>query len=263
VDPARSRRPLIVPIDWSSQARQLHLRNERISYVLAVNGDGSLGHRYFGAALAGDRVPLDPGFAGFDNRVGDPIPFEYPTTGTGDYRVPALTVELADGSGVIDLAYVDHRIVAGKPGRAADDRLPATYVEADEEADTLEVTLADEPSGLRVELSYTIFAGRPVIARSATIHNGGTTRIRLTAAMSAALDLPDARWELVQLSGAWARENHVVSRELRPGRQSVGSDRGTSSAMHNPFIALRRPTTTEDAGEAYGFSLVYSGNFIA
>src|SRR6185503_16130073 len=124
----------------------------------------------------------------------DPVPFEYSTTGSGDYRVPALTVELADGSGVVDLAYVDHRIVPGKPDRAPDDRLPATYVEADQEADTLEVTLADEPSGLRVELTYTIFDGGPVIARSARIHNDGTTRIRLTAAMSATLDLPDARW---------------------------------------------------------------------
>ena len=43
----------------------------------------------------------------------------------------------------------------------------------------------------------------------------------------------------------------------------MGSDRGTSSAMHNPFIALRRATTTEADGEAIGFSLVYSGNFIA
>ena len=81
--------------------------------------------------------------------------------------------------------------------------------------------------------------------------------------MSASLDLPDARWEFVQLSGAWARENHVVERRLRPGRQSVGSDRGVSSHQHNPFVALRRATTTEEAGEVYGFSLVYSGNFLA
>ena len=119
------------------------------------------------------------------------------------------------------------------------------------------------PSGLRVELAYTIFRDRPVVARSARIHNDGTTTVRLTGAMSAAVDLPDARWEFVQLSGAWARENHVVTRRLRPGRQSVGSDRGASSHIHNPFIALRRATTTEEDGEAYGFSLVYSGNFLA
>ena len=81
--------------------------------------------------------------------------------------------------------------------------------------------------------------------------------------MSATLDLPDARWEFVQLSGTWARENHVIATSLRPGRQSVGSDRGSSSHQHNPFLALQRTTTTEDTGEVYGFSLVYSGNFLA
>ncbi len=81
--------------------------------------------------------------------------------------------------------------------------------------------------------------------------------------MSATLDLPDADWDLVTLSGAWARERHLRTARLRPGRQSVGSLRGASSLEHNPFVALHRPTTTEESGEAYGFSLVYSGNFLA
>ena len=43
----------------------------------------------------------------------------------------------------------------------------------------------------------------------------------------------------------------------------MASNRGASSHQHNPFVALARPATTEDAGEAIGFSLVYSGNFLA
>jgi alpha-galactosidase len=259
-----------MPIGWSSQTREFHLANDRISYVMRVLEDGSLGHLHFGAALDPGRTHAHleaTGFAGFQNRIGEPIAFEYPTTGGGDYRIPALSVEFADGSTVVGLVYGGHRIVPGKPGwpsgRDGGDGLPATYVEFDDEADTLQIDLRDEVSGLEVELSYSIFGELPVVARSARIRNGGNATIRLTGAMSAALDLPDARWEFVQLSGAWARENHVVTRRLRPGRQSVGSDRGASSHIHNPFIALRRATTTEEAGEVYGFSLVYSGNFIA
>src|SRR5690606_38988771 len=37
----------------------------------------------------------------------------------------------------------------------------------------------------------------------------------------------------------------------------------TSSAQQNPFLALKRPETTEHQGEVYGMSLVYSGNFLA
>ena len=33
--------------------------------------------------------------------------------------------------------------------------------------------------------------------------------------------------------------------------------------IYNPFLALKRPETTETFGEAIGFSLVYSGNFLA
>lgn len=36
---------------------------------------------------------------------------------------------------------------------------------------------------------------------------------------------------------------------------------GYSSHLHNPFLSLVSPTTTESSGEAYGFSLVYTGSF--
>ena len=255
-----------MPISWSPERREFHLHNDRISYVMRVHENGALGHVHLGGPLAPDRSPRPPGsgaFPGFSNQVGEPIALEYPTTGSGDHRIPALMVEHADGSTVLDLAYAEHRIVAGKPQHDPTGRLPATYVESDAEADTLEIVLADAPSGLRVELSYTIFADRPVVARSARIRNDGPAAIRLTGAMSLSLDFPDADWDLVQLSGGWARENHVVERRLRPGRQSVGSDHGSSGHEHNPFIALRRPATTESEGEAVGFSLVYSGNFLA
>ena len=255
-----------MPIAWSPGTREFHLRNDHISYLLRVHENGSLGQLAFGPALAPDRSygHLVPGgFGGFSNRVGDPVALDYPTTGTGDYRIPGLEVRHADGSTVVDLAYAGHRIVAGKPPIPDAGALPATYVESDAEADTLEVTLADALSGVTVELRYTIFADLPVVARSARIGNAGGAAVSLETAMSAVLDLPDPRWELVQLSGTWAREAHVVGRRLRPGRQGVGSDRGASSHQHNPFIALRRPSTTEADGEAYGFSLAYSGNFIA
>jgi len=81
--------------------------------------------------------------------------------------------------------------------------------------------------------------------------------------MSLVLDLPGADWDLVHLGGSWARENHVRTRRLELGRQSISSSRGSSSHVHNPFVALRRTSTTEEHGEAIGVALVYSGNFLA
>lgn len=44
---------------------------------------------------------------------------------------------------------------------------------------------------------------------------------------------------------------------------SFGSTTGYSSHFHNPFFTLAHPATTESHGEAWGFSLLYSGSFRA
>ena len=252
-----------MPIEWNADIRQFHLHNTWISYVMRVHEDGSLGGVHFGPRLEPGRsyghVPPSP-FRGFSNRVGESIPLEYPTWGTGDWRAPAVELEHSDGSTILDLDYRSHRITAGKPSISG---LPSTYVEADDDADTLEVTLVDEPSGVEAVLSYTLFRDVPAIARSVRFRNGGGASIRLTTAMSASLDLADADWDLLHLAGAWARERHVHLRRLAPGRQSIASRHGATGHQQSPFLALKRGATTETDGEAFGFSLVYSGNFLA
>ena len=249
-------------VEWRQGDGQLHLRNDRVSLVLRVYEDGTLGHLHFGPALPAGRsyrhLGPDP-FPRFSNRVGSPVPVAYPTSGTGDFRVPALVATSADGASSLALRYRDHRILAGKPPL---DGLPSTYVEDDTEAETLEVTLADDLAGVSVDLLFTIFADRPLIARSATIRNSGSAAVELGCAMSLSVDLPDADWLMIGLAGTWARERHLAERPLVPGRQSASSVRGASGHEHNPFLALRRATTDESHGEAYGFSLVYSGNFL-
>ncbi|MEP6638632.1 MAG: alpha-galactosidase [Chloroflexota bacterium] len=249
-------------IEWRPEGRQFHLHNGRFSVVLRVFEDGSIGALHLGAPLPPGRsyrhLGPDP-FDGFHGRVGDPIPFLYPTSGLGDFRVPALVAVGADGSGSVALRYVGHVIEPGKP---AIDPLPGTYVEHDGEADTLTLRLADAVPGLEADLRLTMFADRPVIARSATIR-ATTAALTLHTAMSLSLDLPDSTWTLVHLSGAWAREAHVIDHPLVPGRFAISSSRGATGAQHNPFLALRRPSTDEVTGEAIGCSLVYSGNFLA
>lgn len=252
-----------MPIDWDADSREFHLRTGRLSYVLRVLEEGSLGHVHIGAPLTPGRPyrHLVPGrFDGFANRLGDPLPFEYPTEGIGDFRVPALVADLPDGSTALRLLYAGHRIAAGKPALPG---LPATYVDDPAEADTLEVDLVDAPSGLGVTLRYSAFRDQPAVARSVTIRNGGAAPVRLATAMSLSLDLPDSNWDMTTLSGTGVRERHLVCRRLDHGRQSVSSGRGHSSHEHDPFLMLTRPATTEATGEVLGVSLVYSGNFLA
>ena len=250
-------------ISWNEATNELHLHNGLISYVARVLEDGSLGHSYFGPALTPGRgyAHLGPAtFEAFSDRLTEFIACECPTGGSGDFRIPALSVQHGDGSSVLHLAYASHRMVPGKPAIPG---LPSTYVESPDEAESAEVLLVDTAGAVEVRLLYTIFRDAPVITRSIRVRNAGQRRVTLRCAMSASLDLPDARWDLLHLSGTWARERHVVRRALAPGRIAVSSLRGASSHEDNPFVVLLRPHTTEAEGPAYGFSLVYSGNFRA
>jgi alpha-galactosidase len=171
-----------MPIAWNEESRELYLSNELASYVMRVLGDGSLGHVYFGPALpSGQPFGHLPPHAfktfsewAFVDRIGDSVAFEYPTTGTGDYRAPALVIRDPDGSKTIRLEYVGHRITKGKPVSKA---LPMTYVESDDESDTVDVVLADSLGGTEVTLTYTVRKDLPVITRSARIRNRGDSAL--------------------------------------------------------------------------------------
>ncbi len=258
-------------IMFDAQQRIFHLQGRDISYLLTILPNEQLGQIYFGQkirhydqlatglrwATRGYLACVFEGDLAFSLEY---TPQEYPAYGKTDFRHPAYQVQNAAGHTISDLRYVSHAILPGKPRLAG---LPATYVEQDDEAATLEITLRDAVSGLTAVLSYTVYAERNVITRSARFENGGAQDVRLLRALSMCLDLPDADFEMMQLSGAWARERHLYTRPLTPGIQAIESTRGASSAHQNPFIALKRPHTTETHGEVYGFSLVYSGNFLA
>ena len=258
-------------IVYHEQSKTFHLYNAAVSYIFKVLPSGHLGQLYYGKAIH-DRPDFDRLFETsqrsmsvcyFDDDTTyslEHIKQEYATCGTGDMHLPALAARMPDGSRLLDLHYQGHRIAPGKPALPG---LPATYVEQDSEADTLTVLLADPLAGVTVELSYTIFADDPAIARHAVIGYTGPGTLQLDRAMSLCLDLPDMDHEMVELTGAWARERHVVTRPLAFGVQAVYSLRGCSSHHFNPFLALKRPNADEFSGEVYGFSLVYSGNFLA
>ena len=112
-------------------------------------------------------------------------------------------------------------------------------------------------------ISHEITDGKPELAglpaRSARFINEGIAPVHLLNAMSLSLDLPDSDYVWMQCSGVWARERHIIERKLEQGIQAVGSIRGNSSHEHNPFIVLRRPSTTETSGEVMGFSLIRRG----
>lgn len=257
---------------FNEQTKTFHLTNKHISYIMSVLPTGQLMQLYFGKKVHDKddfsyliETSARPTTTYISEEYHNKYTFthlkqEYPVYGTSDFRHPAIEVKQANGSTISNFCYKSHRISAGKPKLAG---LPATYTENDSEAETLTIVLEDELTHVQAELSYTLFAQSGIIARSAKIKNGGKEAVHLTTAMSLCLDLPDCDYEWMQFSGSWARERHLKVRKLEQGITSVESTRGASSHEHNPFVILKRPSTDENKGTAIGFSLVYSGNFLA
>ena len=242
-----------------------NLRGPGVSYQLAILPTGIAAHLHAGAPLGEVQcanllrhfgVTSVPEFDVQEFTL-TRLPQEYPSFGLGDLREGALTVLAPDGTTAVDLRFKNAEVLPGKPALSG---LPATF---GDDCETLTLTLADETTGLTAELNYTVFPDCPAIARSVRLVNGGGAPLTVTRAMSFCLDLPDSDYELITLSGAWARERAIVRRPLVPGEQGVSTRAGASSHQASPFLALARPDTTERAGQVLGLSLIYSGNFTA
>ena len=208
---------------------------------------------YYDRGFSGN--PFDAG----DDRTYsmDALPQEYPSYGTGDYRSTALIVENADGSTACDLRYRSHHIFNGKykiPG------LPAVYAD-ERESQTLEIVMEDAVTGVEVTLQYGVLPDYDVITRSEKIVYRGEGKICIRKAQSACLDFVQGKYDLLTFYGRHAMERTMQREPVTHGSHVIGSVRGTSSHQYNPMMILADENTTDQYGNCYAMSFVYSGNF--
>ena len=255
-------------IDIDEEQLVFHLHNDQISYILGVETGNVLAHLYFGPRVRGyhgeRQYPrIDRGFSGnLPNTTDrsyskDDLPQEYGGNNTGDYRQPAAIIRAANGARTVDFRYQDCRMEAGKPELKG---LPQTYVEDEDEAQTLIVTLRDATLGVTLELAYTIYRDRPVITRSARLINHSEQAVDLEKVASMQMDLPTQPLDAISLPGSYARERQLSRERLHRGVTQFESRRGASSHHMNPFVALADPNTNEFQGNVLGALLIYSGN---
>ena len=251
-------------IHWDATAREWHLENGRVSFAMRVLENGWLGHLHAGAPVrpGGSLRHLGPTeFPGYTNRVGEPVGLEVPVPGVGDFRVPALVVEGPDGSTVLDLRYADapdRRRQAGPAGSPVDLR---RVRRRGGDPRGRPRRRADRPVGHRADDAVRGPPGGRALAharqrrRGAARRSGARCRPSSTSPTPTGASSPSA--------GPGRASGTCTTGPSSTAASPSGSLRGASGAEHSPFLALRRATTTEDAGEAYGLSLVYSGNFLA
>ena len=237
------------------------------SYAMGIADGRYLGHVYYGRKLKdtnlgyfmrADDHPAVPSVLPRE-KTGffDCFPMEYPFGGTGDQRESCINIRTEDGQQGLELTYLSHRIYRGKEPLEG---LPSTW---GDNCETLEITLADEVTGIRALLSYTVFADTDAIAKSVKIVNGGDRNVYLTKALSSSLDVEQEGCEVLTLPGSWARERRMQRRKLGYGSTAAESVRGMSGHQDHPFLALLSEGCTQTAGQVYAVHFVYSGSFLA
>ncbi|KAI0561197.1 alpha-galactosidase [Gracilaria domingensis] len=202
---------------------------------------------------------LDPEILGKNTKL-----LEFSDQGTGDYRNPSFKVAFSsDGSSVCPIEYRKHRIVEGKV--LMPPPMPAIYTDTTEEATTLIVEMEDTLTGLKFLLHYTVMHDYDIITRRTVVINSGKDPVTLKHIVSGTFDFDaESQYYMTHLAGGWARERDIITQKLDYGTQVVKSNRGASSHQFNPHIVIHpEEEATEDHGDCFGFTLVYSGNFAA
>ena len=244
------------------------LETKHTTYQMKVDPFGFLLHTYYGEKIQNDAsyliVHQDRGFSGnpYDANGDrtyslDVLPQEYPFHGSGDFRNTTIDVMDKNYTSGCDLRVDSYEIVQGKYPLNG---LPAVYDESNK-AMTLFIHLVDRRLQLHVKLCYGVFEEEDIITRAVQITNEGHEPIVLSKALSANLDFLSGNFDLIHFHGRHAGERTMERTHIEHGAFSIGSRRGTSSHQHNPFVILAERDTTEQFGNCYGMSSVYSGNF--
>ncbi|HCA19656.1 MAG TPA: alpha-galactosidase [Treponema sp.] len=258
-------------ISFNEKNRTFAIETENSGYYIAiVDKENFVGHVHYGKKISiEDNLPhllrIDelPEVPTKNNRdrlsFYDAFHWEYPCAGIGDFRESALNISNSKGQNAVNLSYVSHKITNGKPALQG---LPATWGNSADSM-TLELLCEDKTLGLEVELFYSVFKGIDAIARSVKITNKGKENLEIEKAYSMNLDMDNKNFDFISLHGSWARERHIDRTPLFHGKMNVASLRGETSHQEHSFIALASKNTDYNAGEVYGISLIYSGNFIS
>ena len=260
-------------IIYNEKKRTFSLHTAKTTYQLKIGNLNYVKHLYYGATIRDEDLiylvrRYDRGFSGnpyesLKERTFslDAQPQEFTTQQQGDFRINSIEVQNADGSFSFNGRYRSHKMYKGA---FTLNGLPTAIATENDTVDTLELVIEDSVTKIQVTLLYSVFEEADIIMRAARVHNGGEGEISLKRIMSVNMDYMNGRnLDLVSLPGRYGQERQVERQPLTHHVHKIRSGRGISSHQQNPFIALVDRTANEEYGSCYGFSLMYSGSFIA
>ena len=260
-------------IIFNKKNKTLTLQTKNTSYQMKIGNLDYLLHLYYGPAIhdvdmSYQIMQYDRGFSGnpYESRDArtfslDAQPQEFSTQQQGDFRTSSIEIVNGDGSYSYNGKTAAYQITKGKYQL---ETLPCVFANDNDTVDSLEITLNDAITNVQVSLLYGVFEEADIITRAVKVTNQGDKPIHLKKIMSVCLDfLNGANFDLLSLPGRYGQERQVERQHMTHHIHTIGSVRGSSSHQQNPFVVLCDQEATEDYGKCYGFSLMYSGNFLA
>ena len=255
-----------VRIDESGRLFTIHTCHT--TYQMKADDKGVLLHLYYGTRTAGSAEYLltysDRGFAanpfdaGLDRTYSlDVLPQEFPVSGTGDMRSPAMILRTGDGTTACDLRFKSYSLENGKYALQG---LPAVYAEK-EEAQTLKIILEDTAGLVEVTLLYGVLPELDIITRSVIVRSLSEQKVILEKILSANIDFLTGKYDLITFQGRHAMERSPEKTPVTHLELEVGTRRGQSSHQINPLMILAEEGTSERTGSCYALQFVYSGGF--
>ena len=253
----------------TSFGKCFYLGNETVSCMIGIRcGQAELLH--FGAPLLpedAEALVLPDGLGwgcsviyqqGDEQSCLDTRALAWSGSGLGDYRETPLAL-LRDGLPVVaDFVFSSSQILPEMPAYAH----PMPHARGG--AETLELVFTSNSSllteGTTLSLYFSLY--ETALVRRTVLKNGSGDPFTVSKMMSSMMDLRGS-FLMTSFNGSWSTEMHRHTVPVERARTVNESVSGFSSNRSNPGFILSRAGTAEDAGEAYGFNLLWSGNHYA
>lgn len=190
------------------------------------------------------------------------VPLEISSIGKGDFREAAIIVVYADGSRTSDFIYDSYEVFDSPELNNQDSlsSLPFAMWEDGDQVSQLVIHLKEKYKNVRLDLIYTVFENCDVITRRTVLINDDESELKIKRIMSLQLDIDTGKYKMVSFGGNWVREMEKHESILTYGVNVNHTTTGASSNRNNPFVMISDTDACEEAGNVYGFNLIYSGN---
>ncbi len=250
------------------------LNTQNTSYIFGVTKEGLLEHFHYGKRVdisedlyvdsvraMREKVSHAKGttvnYEKDSYTVTEDMLLEVSGLGKGDFREPFVIVRYGDGSITSDFIYESARVLDTPEFPKG---MPSAIPDGEGTLEQLEVVLKERVKNVRLRLIYTVIPACDVITRRAELINESDETVVIKRLMSTQLDIDECGLKAITFGGNWGREMTRTDTVVEAQTLVNATTAGISSNRSNPFMMITAADATEEAGDCYGFNLVYSGN---